>query len=132
MELIKELQIGSYLFFLEKKENVQVVSIPDNQSIIISNNNIDEVKIDTPERWAQLKGIELTEEILSKNGFVKKETHVYGLIGEYTLVNGQDIYIIKRDNIFSIAIPKNNSYFGCKLIPLRFIHIAQPYFNLKL
>lgn len=119
-----ELQIGRkvYLKLCAELQIVTVSQVINETNIIVINEENKSLNINSADKFSQLYGIPLTEEILGQNGFTWHPGDVWVQFRK----NSNDIYLQKDDS--GIFYMKNDD----SKKPLEFVHIAQNHFTIKL
>lgn len=119
-----ELQIGRkvYLKFCAELQIVTVSQIINETNITVINEENKSLNINSADKFSQLYGIRLTEEILEQNGFIRHTGDVWVQFRE----DSNDIYL--REDDWGNFYMKNDD----SEIPLKFVHIAQNHFTIEL
>ena len=118
-----ELQIGRkvYLKFCAELQIVTGSQVINETNITVINEENKSLNINSADKFSQLYGIRLTEEILEQNGFIRHPGDVWVQFRE----NSNDIYLRKDEGKFYM---RN----GDSEILLEFVHIAQNHFTIEL
>lgn len=119
-----ELQIGRkvYLKLCAELQIVTVYQVINETNITVINEENESLNINSADKFSQLYGIPLTEEIIENNGFIRKDVDRWVQYRK----NSNDIYLRKDDS--DIFYMENDD----SEIPLEFVHIAQNHFTIKL
>lgn len=119
-----ELQIGRkvYLKLCAELQIVTVSQVINETNITVINEENESLNINSADKFSQLYGIPLTEEIIENNGFIREDVDRWVQFRK----NSNGIYLRKDDsNIFYMENDDSE-------IPLEFVHIAQNHFTIKL
>ena len=123
----ENLRIGDYvhIHFLKnttteqaKVENINI----ENNTIILVNQRKDIIKIDTEDKWEQIKPIPLDESVLKQFGYKDSIKTVYGLVNKNVY---EKVYIFKdrspilvtliyEDGVFKLVQSDDEAFYGCK------------------
>lgn len=132
-----ELKVGNivYVNFLNGHKDVCVVKKLDKGVAVLKsldNAGKEEINISSDEQWKMVEGIPFKKDFLNQMGFVDDSSYrVYGLPdkGAYVKygVGGNDIIVKKEGGDFVLVIRKDEAKFGCKFIPIPFLHVFQNY-----
>lgn len=119
-----ELQIGRkvYLKLCAELQIVTVSQVINETNITVINEENESFNINSADKFSQLYGIPLTEEILEQNGFIG---HTGDLWVQF-IKNSDDIYL-QKDDLGNFYMQNDDSE-----IPLKFVHIAQNHFTIEL
>lgn len=74
----------------------------------------------------ELFPIELSEDILKALSFLEVNGKLWGLIDEhYFFLKAKDVVMIKNNGIFNYVSADPKSYYGCRFIPMPYLHQLQ-------
>ena len=139
----ENLRIGDYvhIHFLKntttKQAKVENINI-ENNTIILVNQRKDIIKIDTEDKWEQIKPIPLDESVLKQFGYKDSIKTVYGLVNKNVY---EKVYIFKdrspilvtliyEDGVFKLVQSDDEAFYGCKTKPsFQDLHIFQHYLS---
>jgi|GEM_PF-5513476 hypothetical protein len=95
MESAENLSVGMLLNLSDNygSQIVNVVQVINENFIIVRTQSGNYLNIDSKDKFLQLSGISLTEEILEQNGFIRHTGDVWVQFRE----NSNDIYLRKDD-----------------------------------
>lgn len=132
-----ELKVGNivYVNFLNGHKDVCVVKKLDKGVAVLKsldNAGKEEINISSDEQWKMVEGIPFKKDFLNQMGFVDDSSYrVYGLPDEGAYVKygvgGNDIIVKKEGRDFVLVVRKDEAKFGCKFIPIPFLHVFQNY-----
>lgn len=119
-----ELQIGRkvYLKLCAELQIVTVSQVINETNITVINEENESFNINSADKFSQLYGIPLTEEIIENNGFIREDVDRWVQFRE----NSNDISL-REDDLGKFYMENDDSK-----IPLEFVHIAQNHFTIEL
>ena len=119
-----ELQIGRkvYLKLCAELQIVTVSQVINETNITVINEENESININSADKFSQLYGIPLTEEIIENNGFIREDVDRWVQFRE----NSNDISL-REDDLGKFYMENDDSK-----IPLEFVHIAQNHFTIEL
>ena len=119
-----ELQIGRkvYLKLCAELQIVTVSQVINETNITVINEENESFNINSADKFSQLYGIPLREEIIENNGFIREDVDRWVQFRE----NSNDISL-REDDLGKFYMENDDSK-----IPLEFVHIAQNHFTIEL
>lgn len=133
-----ELKVGNivYVNFLNGHKDVCVVKKLDKGVAVLKsldNAGKEEINISSDEQWKMVEGIPFKQDFLNQMGFVDDSSYrVYGLPDEGAYVKfigslkgPNDIIVKKEEGSFVLVVRKDEAEFGCKFIPIPYLHVFQ-------